>query len=174
MSLYPKISKWLVPSALLSESLSEMSIDGAEGNEGVCLWLGLRDEESETAIVSHAVRLRGPGIKKMPAQIQIRPELMREIHEVARGLARILVGQIHSHGTAYGVRLSYVDITYGISVPFYLSVVAPHYALESETKWDDCGCHVYLPKKGYVLVASDKRIVVDNSLPLEVLTVGNV
>lgn len=173
MSIYPKISKWRVPSALLHESLSEMSIDGAQGNEGISLWLGIRDEEREVATVSHAVRLRGPGIRKMPAQIQIQPELMHEVHETARGLEKILIGQIHSHGTAYGVKLSYVDITYGISVPFYLSVVAPHYALKAETKWDDCGSHVYVPKKGYVLIASREIITVDNSLPLEVLTVGN-
>jgi len=173
MSAYPKVSKWRVPESLLSESLAEMRIDGESGNEGICLWLGVRDEENESAVVSHLIRLRGPGIFKSFAQVQIQAELMREVHEAAKERERILIGQIHSHGTAYGVRLSYVDIRYGISVPYYLSVVAPHYALRPETGWEQCGIHVYLPTDGYVLVPSENVIIVDTSLPLEALTVGN-
>lgn len=173
MSVYPKISEWRVPSSLLSKSLVEMRTDGNDGNEGICLWLGLRYEEKETAEISHVVRLRGPGVSKKPDQIQIHPELIRDVHYAAQKLDRILVGQIHSHGTAYGIGLSSVDIEYGISVPYYLSVVAPHYALRPKTEWKHCGVHVYVPQRGYLRVPSSKIIIVERSLPLEVLTVGD-
>jgi hypothetical protein len=172
MSLYPKVSKWLMPHDLLSASLAEMCIDGAKGNEGICLWLGIRDEDRETATISHLVKLRGPGIRKSPANIQIDPELMREVHHAAQALDRILVGQIHSHGREYGIDLSYVDIKYGISVPYYLSIVAPDYAMTPDTFWADCGTHIYLLAAGYVRV-DPAGILSESSIPLSILTISN-
>ena len=74
----------------------------------------------------------------------VRERWDEEVHHAAQGIKRILVGQIHSHDRSYGVDLSWVDIKYGLSVPYYLSVVAPDYALNPETVWDDCGTHIYL------------------------------
>jgi proteasome lid subunit RPN8/RPN11 len=173
MTPFPKVSKWRVPEDLLLESLKEMSLDGENGNEGICLWLGLRNEAEEMATISHVVKLRGSGVIKSPAQIQIKPELMREVHEAAYNAGTILIGQIHSHGTEYGVRLSYVDVRYGIAIPYYLSVVAPHYALRFETNWQECGVHVYLPNRGYSLAEASKIIVVDKRLSLTTLTINN-
>src|SRR6185312_1232176 len=124
MILFPIVRRWLVPPTLLDVSLSEMALDGAKGNEGICLWLGVRNED-ETATVSHLVNLRGYGLIKSPVNIQITPELMREVHTYAKSVGVQLIGQIHSHGPEYGVNLSFVDVAYGISVPYYLSVVAP-------------------------------------------------
>jgi hypothetical protein len=172
MNLYPKISKWLLPHELLKEALLEMRIDGRHGNEGICLWLGVRDEQTETATVSHLVKLRGRGIRKSPANIQIAPTLMREVHHAAQGLENILVGQIHSHGRQYGTDLSYVDITYGISVPYYLSVVAPDYAQNDDTAWHDCGTHIYFPNVGYKRI-DPTGVLVPSALPLNSLTISN-
>ena len=154
MSFFPVVRRWLVPPTLLQVSLSEMALDGAEGNEGICLWLGVRYGD-ETATVTHAVKLRGDGVIKSPANIRVTPELMREVHAYAKGVGKQLVGQIHSHGNEYGVDLSFVDVKYGVSVPYYLSVVAPSYALDAATTWDDCGVHTYLPDQGFIRVPDD-------------------
>lgn len=171
MNLFPKVSKWLVPERLLDESLTEMRLDGQNGDEGICLWLGARNKQDSTATISHLVRLRGSGVRKSPANIQIEPQVMREVHHVAQDLGLILVGQIHSHGRYYGIDLSDVDIKYGVSVPYYLSVVAPDYAMTSNTRWEDCGTHIYFPGTGYARVNSDGVISVQPSLNLEVVTV---
>lgn len=151
MTFFPIVRRWLVPPTLLQVSLSEMALDGAGGNEGICLWLGVRCED-ETATVTHAVKLRGEGVIKSPANIHVTPELMREVHAYAKAIRKQLVGQIHSHGKEYGVDLSFVDVRYGVSVPYYLSVVAPAYGLGAATTWHDCGVHIYHPDEGFIRV----------------------
>ena len=173
MSFFPVVRRWLVPPTLLQVSLSEMALDGAEGNEGICLWLGVRRED-ETATVTHAVKLRGDGVTKSPANIRVTPELMREVHAYAKGIGKQLVGQIHSHGKEYGVDLSFVDVRCGVSVPYYLSVVAPSYGLDDATTWNDCGVHIYHPDEGFIRVPNGgvaETISICNQITLEEHTV---
>ena len=173
MTFFPTVRRWLVPPTLLRVSLSEMALDGAEGNEGICLWLGVRRED-ETATVTHAVKLRGAGVIKSPANIRITPELMRDVHAYAKDVGAQLVGQIHSHGREYGVNLSFVDIRYGISVPYYLSVVAPSYALDAATTWDDCGVHIFRPDEGFIRIPDGEvaeTISISNQMTLQEHTV---
>jgi len=175
MNYFPKVDRWHIPFDALQTSLEEMALDGAEGNEGVCLWLGNKDDGGD-ATISHAVLLRGPGIVKSPANIQIAPELMRQVHEVVRELDLTLIGQIHSHGSDYGVSLSFVDRRYGISVPHYLSVVAPDYALRLGTTIQDCGVHVFMPGTGYVGLTRKqvkKCILIESHRSIETLTIGD-
>jgi proteasome lid subunit RPN8/RPN11 len=174
MNFFPKVETWFVPEGLLSASLAEMSRDGARGNEGICLWLGTR--ENEIARIQTLVKLRGQFIHKSPANIQIEPELMREVHHAAQELGLMLVAQIHSHGKHYGLDLSWVDLRYGISVPYFLSVVAPEYGMDPTTQWPHCGVHICLPGKGYVRLNEteiSRKIVVDRSAKLSELTIGN-
>ncbi len=174
MNFFPKVERWFVPEGLLSGSLAEMSQDGARGNEGICLWLGTR--EIEIARIQTLIKLRGPMVRKSPANIQIQPELMREVHHAAQELGLVLVAQIHSHGEYYGVDLSPVDLRYGISVPYFLSVVAPDYGMNPSTQWPDCGVHICLPGTGYVRLDNaeiSKRIAIDRSGELSELTIGN-
>jgi len=173
MTFFPVVRRWLVPPTLLQVSLSEMALDGTEGNEGLCLWLGVRRED-ETATVTHVVKLRGEGVIKSPANIRIRPELMREVHAYAKGIGAQLVGQIHSHGYDYGVHLSIVDVRYGVSVPYYLSVVAPSYGLDAATTWSDCGVHICHPDEGFIRVPDGEvpeTILVSNQMTLQEHTV---
>jgi hypothetical protein len=175
MNYFPQIDRWHMPLNTLGKSLQEMALDGALGNEGISLWLGDKNEHGD-ATVSHEVHLRGPGIVKSPANIQIAPDLMRKVHEVARQLELTLVGQIHSHGAEYGVSLSFVDRRYGISVPYYLSVVAPDYAMRPKTTIEDCGVHVFMPGVGYVGLTTEqirKCIFIESERPIEILTIGN-
>ena len=175
MNYFPKIDRWHMPLDAMTKSLEEMALDGAEGNEGICLWLGNKDDGGD-ATISHAVLLRGPGIVKNPANIQIAPELMRQVHVAARELGLTLVGQVHSHGSDYGVSLSFVDRRYGISVPYYLSVVAPDYALRREMTIQDCGVHVFVPGVGYVGLTSKqvkKCILIESNRSIETLTIGD-
>ncbi len=175
MNYFPKIDKWHIPRDVLGKSLEEMSLDGVRGNEGICLWLGSRNDDGN-ATITHMALLRGPRIVKSPANIQIAPELMREVHETARENGLTLVGQIHSHGRGYGVSLSYSDRTYGISVPYYLSLVAPDYAMNKATKIEDCGVHVSLPKKGYVRLNVKQvksSVLIEAGRSVTILTIGD-
>lgn len=175
MNYFPKIDKWHIPEDAFSKSLEEMALDGVRGDEGICLWLGNR-EDNGNATVTHIVLLRGPGIAKSPVNIRIAPELMREVHQVAREHDVTLVGQIHSHGHDYGVSLSHTDRKYGISVPYYLSLVAPDYALKEPAKIEDYGVHVFLPKNGYARLDArqvKRSILLEVDRSVSTLTIGN-
>jgi hypothetical protein len=131
----------------MDESCREMARDGLSGNEGVMLWLGRR--QGGTAAVTHLVALRGPEILKRPDQLVIQAGLLNEVTDLAIKLGVHLVGQIHSHGSLCGTDLSYADRTLGIRVPFFLSLVAPDYALRPYTAIEDCGIHLFEPKTGW-------------------------
>jgi proteasome lid subunit RPN8/RPN11 len=175
VNFFPVVHQWKLPGELLPVSLQEMALDGRVGNEGICLWLGQRGEDG-IAVVSHAVKLRGCGIWKSPVNIRIAPELMREVHQYARALGVILVGQIHSHGPYHSVDLSPTDLRYGVSVPYYLSLVAPDYSLRAETQWRDCGVHIFAPGSGYRRVCDNQipeLLLVDSALPLQEVTIDS-
>jgi hypothetical protein len=149
-----------------------MSLDGALGNEGVTLWLGKRLKG--IAEVTHLVVLRGPGIIKQPDLLRIDSHLFNDVTDVAIEFGVSLLGQIHSHRGLW-VDLSWVDSTYGVAVPYYLSVVAPHYAMRADTNIKDCGVHVFDPRRGYRRLPPQevaKRIHIVYGQKLTILTVG--
>jgi hypothetical protein len=148
MNFFPKVNRWRLPASVLEQSIAEMAIDGRDGNEGTCFWLGKRAKGE--AAVSHLVFLRGEGVHKSPLNVQVSAELMREVHERAEALDLMLVGQIHSHSGLCGVDMSASDHAYGVSVPYFLSIICPDYAQGPATTLLDCGLHVYLPERGYV------------------------
>jgi hypothetical protein len=161
MNYFPKINKWLIPKAALDRSREEMAQDGRVGNEGISLWLGTK--ERGEARLTHAVFLRGNGVRKSPFNIHIEPELMREVHEHAEAAGVILIGQIHSHSRYCGIDLSPTDHAYGIHVPYFLSIVCPDFAQTESTTIMDCGVHIFLPNRGYVRLAAkniSKQIIV--------------
>lgn len=137
-----------MPATILEQSIAEMAVDGRNGNEGTCFWLGKRAKGE--AEVSHLVFLRGNGIHKSPLNVRVSAELMREVHERAEALGLSLVAQIHSHSSFCGVDMSPSDHAYGISVPFFLSIICPDYAQNPATTLLDCGVHVCLPEGGYI------------------------
>ena len=150
-----------------------MAQDGRWGNEGISLWLGTKHRGE--AHLSHLVFPRGSGVRKSPLNIQIAPELMREVHEQAEAVGRILVGQIHSHGRKYGVDLSPTDHAYGVRVPYFLSVVCPDYAQTDSTTIADCGVHIFLPNVGFTRLTHRqvaKQIVIIFESDVEILMVG--
>lgn len=174
MTYYPEAKKWIIPESIVQVSLNELAQDGVNGNEGICLWLGNRGDDG-LAEITQAVLLRGPNIEKSPLNITIKPELMREIHEKAQENKVLLIGQIHSHGEYVGTNLSWVDRKYGVSVPDYLSVVAPNYGLTQGTTLSDCGVHIFVAKKGYIRLSSRevfKRIIVDRQKRHSTLIIG--
>lgn len=146
MSLYEETKRWRVPNRALAECLKEMEPDGRRGNEGIVLWLGTVADG--VATLAHLVALRGLGIRKTPDQIHIKPDLFNEVSIFAEAKDLILIGQIHSHPGTF-TDLSPTDIKYGVSTPYFLSLVAPHYAQDPRTTWQGCGVHLYEPKKGF-------------------------
>jgi proteasome lid subunit RPN8/RPN11 len=144
---FPAIDTWAMSAAAVEASLGEMARDGARGTEGVVLWLGRR--QGGTAEITHLVALRGTGIVKRPDLLIIHHSLLNEVADVAIDLGVSLLGQVHSHGPGATTDLSRLDRAEGLAVPYYLSVVAPDYALRAGTRLTDCGIHVYEPGVGY-------------------------
>lgn len=146
-TFFPPVQVWRLPEGALQDSLHEMARDGVHGNEGAVLWLGQRVQGQ--ADITHLVGLRGPGVIKRPDLLMIEPWLLNEVTDLALCLNVCLIGQIHTHGVGYDTDLSWTDRTQGISVPYYLSVVAPDYGLRGSTHITDCGVHVFEPEFGY-------------------------
>lgn len=149
---FPVVEQWHLPESVLRESITEMSQDGSRGNEGVVLWLGRR--KNREARITHLVALRGPQVIKRPAQLIIHQSLFAEVTDLAIELGVSLIGQIHSHGPGYGTDLSATDRMYGVAVPYYLSLVAPDYAMRSSISLLECGVHVLEPGRGFRCLAS--------------------
>jgi hypothetical protein len=173
MIFFTPVHTWRIPESAFAASFKEMARDGIHGNEGVALWLGKRG--GGKAEVTHVVALRGPGVTKRPDQLVIDSALVNDVTDLTIELDVVLVGQIHSHGELYGTNLSYADRTYGISVPYYLSLVAPDYALRPKTRVEDCGIHVFEPGSGFRRLSAGEvgqRIELVSSSHVPVLTVG--
>lgn len=172
---FPKVNRWLCPSALLPRSLEELARDGKFGNEGTCFWLGQKLDSE--AIISHLAILRTEGVEKHPFNVTVSAEAMRQLHDAISARNLILIAQVHSHSSACGVDMSPTDHAYGISVPFFLSVIVPHYAQRESTTIADCGVHVCLPDRGYVKLSrreTKKRIVQTPDKSLETIIIGEV
>lgn len=145
--LFSETTKWVLPNTVLPDSLAEMAIDGTHGDEGIVLWLG-RDQGA-IAEITLLVKLRGPLITKLPDHIHIESALFNDIADTTIQYGVRIVGQVHSHGPGHSVNLSPTDKVYGLQTPYYLSLVAPDYALSDSTILD-CGVHVFRPGLGYV------------------------
>ena len=175
MPKFSQIDTWTLPVSALENAFAEMAIDGRDGNEGVTLWLGKRG--NGRAEITHSVVLRGPGVIKRPAYLNIEPDLLNDVADLAIELDVSLVGQIHSHGHGYSTDLSLTDRNYGIRVPYYLSLVAPDYAMNAGIPITDCGVHVYerdLRFRRFSLSEVDTRIKLVGGIDTPVLTVGEV
>jgi hypothetical protein len=169
---FSEVETWRIPEMVIADALEEMAIDGRNGNEGIALFFG-RDDDA-AAEVTHLVKLRGPGLQKYPARIDIDAVLLNEVTDVVISNKVRLIGQVHSHGSGYGVDLSPTDRAYGIKTPYYLSLVAPDYALSAAPlqRW---GIHVFMENQGYVrLNAAEvrRRLQVVPGTRVPVITVG--
>lgn len=173
MMFFDMVETWAVPESAMIYSCREMARDGAKGNEGIALWLGQRDHKQ--ARITHVVALRGPGVIKEPAFLRIEPWLLNDVTDLTVNLGAALVGQIHSHGKFYGTNLSETDRRYGFAVPYYLSIVAPDYAMRPYTKISDCGVHVFEKGIGYRRLTTSeisRRVNIVNANPVPLIVVG--
>lgn len=173
MSLYEPVERWEVPEQLIQASIQEMAADGRNGCEGIVLWLG--KVSGGVASIKHLVGLTGPLIVKLPDHLRVDPDLFCRVAEFSEARELTLVGQIHSHPGTY-VDLSYADIKYGIAAPYYLSVVAPHYAQDARADWGECGVHMFEPKRGFRRLGANevgKRIRRLPGEPVPLTRLGN-
>lgn len=145
-TFFPPVARWHLPEEAVYGSIAELARDGEQGNEGITLWLGHRQDGD--AVVTHLVALRGPSVRKGPRLLRIEPGLINDVIDLALELEVALIGQIHSHGRGW-VDLSPTDRTEGIAVPHYLSVIAPWFALRPGTGLVDCGVHVFESGDGW-------------------------
>lgn len=144
---FPMIDEWHLPRTAFAASLHEMARDGKDGNEGIALWLGRR--YAGIATITHVVCLRGSDLVREPDYLRLGEGTLNDVADLAIEHAVSMIGQIHSHGPHFGVNLSPTDRRYGIAVPYFLSVVAPDYALREGTTIEDCGVHVFEEGSGY-------------------------
>src|SRR5262249_1202483 len=133
--------RWCLPGDLLRASVEIMRPNGADGNEGLALWLGCRSD-AETAHVTHLVEVYGSGFRTLPLHVSLSVKAISGLDDLAESLDCYLLGQIHSHPRNF-LDLSELDKEHGIRVPDYLSVVCPHYAQRGTTRLRDCGIHVF-------------------------------
>lgn len=173
MNYFEPIKKWRLPECALTESFREMARDGKKGNEGIVLWLGRRTKKEAT--ISHLVLLRGPGVIKRPNFLRIESWLLNEVTDITIDLGVSIIGQIHSHGSLCGIDLSPTDRTYGLAVPYYLSIVAPDYAMRKNTQISECGVHVFKKNIGYYRLSGKevlRAIIITPNKKLPQLIVG--
>jgi hypothetical protein len=171
-AFFPPVNQWRLPEDVVRGSFAELARDGQQGNEGVALWLGRRQDGD--AEVTHLVALRGPGVKKGPGLLRIDPWLLNDVTDLTMTLGVSLLGQIHSHGRGW-VDLSPTDRADGIAVPHYLSVIAPWFALRPGTGLADCGVHVFEPGAGWRRLSvreTRARLRVDSGGRVPLITVG--
>jgi hypothetical protein len=169
---FANVEKWRISHTIVPDALAEMALDGHRNNEGIVLFLG-RDHDDFTEI-THLVKLRGPHIKKYPDLINIEAPLLNEVADLASSHGVRLIGQVHTHGRGYSLDLSPTDREYGIQAPFYLSFVAPDYAL-SHSDLKSWGVHVFMEGNGYVRlrpIEVEQRIEIVPGPQLPFLTAG--
>jgi hypothetical protein len=171
-SYFSEIQTWRIPEMAIGDMLEEMAVDGRDGNEGIVLFLG-RDKNA-VAEVTHLVKLRGPGIEKYPWRINIDAALLNDVTDVAIENKVRLIGQVHSHGPGYGLDLSPTDKAYGIRTPYYLSLVAPDYAV-SAAPLQSWGAHVFMEQQGWLRLGASEansRLQVVPGKHASVISVG--
>jgi hypothetical protein len=169
---FPAIQRWNIPLSAWHAAFCEMAIDGRLGNEGTAFWIGKR--ENGVANVTSLAIIRGNGIHKRPDLIVIADVIMHQLTDVISGSKNCVLGQIHSHGISYGVDLSKTDREHTLSVPGFISIVAPNFALEIAPP-AACGIHVYESDTGFRRFTSDEtqhRIVLSNTSFGPIVTVG--
>lgn len=170
-NFFPAVASWRLPKKAFAASLEEMARDGQLGNEGIALWLGARADG--VAAITHVVCLRGADVVREPDYLHVGADTLNEVGDFAIERGLTLVGQIHSHGLRYGVDLSLTDRRYGIAVPYFLSVVAPDYALRHDTAFDECGVHVFESGTGYRRLeqteATARILLVDDAVTVATL-----
>lgn len=153
MSLYEEITSWKMPGNVLSESIRLMSPDGRKGNEGIVMWLGRI--QAGIGTVTHLVAFEDNLLCKRPDYLQIPSAVMNAVADISEKMGVVLIGQIHSHPGNF-VDLSMADRRYGISAPYYLSVVAPYYAQKPDTNWRQCGVHQFVTHLGFRRFSADE------------------
>ena len=170
MSAYEPVERWKVPGDLLARSLDLMRPDGADGCEGIGLWLGIA--ESAKVTITHLIEIPSIWVEKQPYFLRINELAFDAVGDVCDRDGCYLVGQIHSHPGTF-VDLSFADREYGIQAPYFLSVVAPHYAQQHGTRWGDCGVHQFLSDVGFRrLTAAEvqSRVISDDTLRVRSVT----
>ena len=165
-------TSWHIPRAVLQFSMTEMALDGRIGCEGVALWLG--SKSGTIVAVSHVVILRGSGVLKRPDYLRISAELLNDVADIALERDCYLVGQIHSHPIGCGVGLSDADRRYGISIPGYLSVVAPDFAQRLDAPIREFGFHIFDNRQWRRFRDAERmqRISIADNGPASILVVG--
>jgi hypothetical protein len=138
----------------MTASLAEMARDGALGNEGVAMWLGRR--HGTEVEITNVVGLRGPGVTKRPDLLMIDAPVMNDVTDLAERVGVRLVAQIHSHGIRYGTWFSRTDHLYGVRAPWFLSLVAPNYAMDPGTPLSACGVYVFETNRGFRRMNADE------------------
>jgi proteasome lid subunit RPN8/RPN11 len=117
---YPRIDRWVLPSAAFSATLRAVQEEGQSVREAGALWLGFR---ADTAHVTTIVFPTGKGVQATAGNWKVSPEVFGVVTRWAKPQGLCLLGVVHTHLRGVPPRLSRADREYSVQVPGMLAVV---------------------------------------------------
>jgi proteasome lid subunit RPN8/RPN11 len=117
---YPRINRWVLPSATFSATLRTVQEEGQSVREAGALWLGSR---ADTAHVTAIVFPTGNGVQATAGKWKVSPEVFGVVTRWAKPQGLCLLGVVHTHLHGVPPRLSRADREYSVQVPGMLAVV---------------------------------------------------
>ncbi len=131
---FPLIERFILPQALLDQTLHRLRTEGMYQVESILFWAGTID--AGTATVTHILVPKGKGVFQHPLQIRVSEEIMAALFDILDPPDLILLGQVHTHlGEAFH---SHADDRYSPDTPGFLSLVVPfggRHGVEAWTQW---------------------------------------
>lgn len=117
---YPRIDRWVLPSAAFSATLRTVQEEGQSVREAGALWLGSR---ADTARITAVVFPRGKGVEATAGKWKVSPEVFGVVTRWAKPQGLCLLSVVHTHLHGVPPRLSRADREYSVQVPGMLAVV---------------------------------------------------
>lgn len=128
---FSRIERFILPQALLDQTLLSLRAEGMYQVESIVFWAGTVD--SNTATLTHLLVPKGKGVFQHPLQIRVSEEIMAALFDILNPPDLILLGQIHTHlGEAFH---SHADDRYSLDTPGFLSLVVPFGGRDSVEAW---------------------------------------
>jgi hypothetical protein len=128
---FPRIERFVLPQALLDQSLQRLRAEGMYQVESILFWAGTSD--AGIATVTHILVPKGKGVFQHPLQIRVSEEIMAALFDILAPPDLILLGQVHTHlGEAFH---SHADDRYSPDTPGFLSLVVPYGGRDGVEAW---------------------------------------
>lgn len=129
--MFQSIEHFEISEPLLRQTVDILRKEGRYEVESLLFWAGC--VSGKTAVISHIVIPKGPGVYQHPLQVRVNEAVMAAVCDVVDPPERVLLGQVHTHiGEAFH---SHADDQNSLDTPGYLSLVVPYAAKDDATHW---------------------------------------